>query len=195
MEINGLSTPAPLPQAAPEPPEGEGSGNVKGVIRKLNEGHFEGKGVSNVRLRISHYDDPDLEPVDPADLLPVPEDGPSNAYEKFLAQYQAKVDADAVVPDAGADPVVDAVADPEPDPVVDPVAAPEPDPVVDVVAAPDPVVDPVVAAPEPDPVVDVVAAPDPVVDPVSDGDGGALAAFSELLEEEALEDEPLDIVL
>lgn len=83
-------------QTAPEPPESEpevtteeeGGPKANGAVRKLESGHFKGKGVSDIRLRIAHFDNPELEPVDPEELLPVPEDGPGKAYEKFLTQYE-----------------------------------------------------------------------------------------------------------
>ncbi|MEE9367122.1 MAG: hypothetical protein V3W44_10570 [Dehalococcoidales bacterium] len=113
------SAPIVQPQAAPEPPdsepevtgEEEGPGKAKGVVRKLNEeggGHFKGRGVSDIRLRIAHFDNPELEPpVHPDELLlsPDPEDAPGNAYQKFLDQYTALYDAISVPPE-----------DPEPDP-------------------------------------------------------------------------------
>ena len=93
------SGPVVQPPAEPEPPESEpevtteeeGGGKARGVVRKLNEGgHF--KGVAGIRLRISHFDNADLEKMDP-DPLPEPEDVPGKAYEKFLAQYQELYDA------------------------------------------------------------------------------------------------------
>ena len=100
MELNGVSPPiSPIqndpivqPQTEPEPPEGEpevtvgeeeGDGKAYGVVSKLESGHFKGKGVSDVRLRIAHFDNPDLEPIDPDELV-APENGPTKAYEKFL---------------------------------------------------------------------------------------------------------------
>ena len=77
MGVEGVSAPP-----VPPPPAG---GKAKGVIDKLESGHFEGKGVSNVRLRIAHFDNPDLERIDPAELLPIPEDGPSKAYESVYS--------------------------------------------------------------------------------------------------------------
>lgn len=109
MGLDGISAPiSPVQsgpivraQAAPEPPESEpeatdeeeGGGKANGVLRKLQSGHFKGRGVSDIRLRIAHFDNPELEPVDPEELSPVPEDGPSKAYQKFLDQYTALYDA------------------------------------------------------------------------------------------------------
>ena len=106
MEFDGVSAPlSPVqtgrivqPQAASEPPESEpevtteeeGGGKANGAVRKLNEnegGHFKGKGVSDIRLRIAHFDNPALEPIDPEELLPDSDDGPSKAYQKLLDQY------------------------------------------------------------------------------------------------------------
>ncbi len=105
MGLDGVTAPispvqsAPIaqPQAAPEPPdsepeatgEEEGGGKADGVLRKLESGHFKGRGVSDIRLRIAHFDNPELEPIPPEELSPVPEDAPGKAYQKFLDQYTA----------------------------------------------------------------------------------------------------------
>ncbi len=113
------SGPIVQPPAATEPPESEpevtteeeGGGKARGAVRKLNDGgHF--KGVAGIRLRISHFDNADLEKMDP-DLLPEPEDVPGKAYEKFLAQYRELYDA-SLPPTEPEDPVGETPADPVP---------------------------------------------------------------------------------
>ena len=155
MELNGVSASiSPIrngsivqPQASPKPPENEpevtggedGGGKAKGVISKLNEGdHF--KGVAAVRLLISHFDNPDLEKIDP-ELLPAPEDNNGKAYEKFLEQYRALYIAsqpppDPVVPEP--DPGPAAIVEPLPEPEVPPVAPAAEEPANEV-PIPDPV--------------------------------------------------------
>lgn len=182
MELDGVSTPilpiqgGPIvqPQAVPEPPESEPvadgeevSGKAKGVVSKLNEGgHF--KGVADVRLRVAHFDNPDLEPIDPDDL-PNPEDVPGKAYEKFFGQYEDKyadwLDSQSLAePD---EPVVVA-SEPELNPVEEPVVEP--------LSVPD------------EPVVAEVL--------VDEGEG-ILAAFEELWEAPPTEEEAgtVDIVM
>ena len=122
MELNGISASIPpvvQPQATSGEPEvttgEEGGGKANGVVSKLNDGdHF--KGVADIRLRISHFDNPDLIKIDPAldpdtdiSLLSDPEDVPNKAYAKFLSQYTALYEASQV----SSDPVVSA---PEPEP-------------------------------------------------------------------------------
>jgi len=202
MKINGLSAlitpiqsgPIIQPQAVSDPPEGEpeltvgeeGSGKANGVVSKLNEGgHF--KGVADVRLRISHFDNPDLEKIDP-DLLPDTEDVHGKAYEKFLAQYRALYEASQVT----AETVV-----PEPDP--DLVTTVEPLSESDVPAIEIPETDiieePVIVTPieiEPVAVLELTETEAPV-----DEVDGALAAFEKIIESQASEGEPetLDIVM
>lgn len=174
MEANGISSPtSPVitgptvqPQANSAPP-GE---KAKGVVSKLKSGHFEGKGVSDVRLRIAHFDNPDLEPVDPASL-PNADDVPGNAYAKFLGQYEDKYEAWL----ANQAPV-----EPEASP-----APEEPDPVV-VVLEPELIIE------------DTVVETPPITEPTPAGESnGALAAFMEILEDnQALKEEAgtLDIL-
>lgn len=118
MGLHGISPPlSPVqsgPIVPPQPPESEpeeeGGGKANGVLRKLQSGHFKGRGVSDIRLRIAHFDNPELKPVDPEELSPVPEDGPSKAYQKFLDQYTALHDA---IPPEETEPEPDIVP-PEP---------------------------------------------------------------------------------
>jgi len=150
MELNGVNTPVspiqsgPIVQrgASPEPPESEPvadgeevSGKAKGVVSKLESGHFKGKGVADIRLRIAHFDNPELEPIEPEELLPVPEDGPSKAYEKFLGQYNNKY-ADWLAIQSPAVPEEPLVVAPEPEtnPVEKPIIVPLPVPEEPVVA-------------------------------------------------------------
>ena len=75
--------PPPPPKGKPEAAaQGGGGGNGGGVISKLEDGFFEGKGVSNIALRIAH----DI-PPDPENRLEAPE-GASEAYLKLLFKYQ-----------------------------------------------------------------------------------------------------------
>ncbi len=112
------SAPIVPPQVAPEPPESEpevtgeeeGPGKANGVVRKLQSGHFKGRGVSVIRLRIAHFDNPELEPIPPEELSPDPEDAPGNAYQKFLDQYTALYDA---IPPEEPEPDPDNVTPPE----------------------------------------------------------------------------------
>lgn len=119
-----------------DPEDAELGGKAKGVISKLESGHFNGKGVSDIRLRISHFFNPDLEPVDPAELA-APEGGSSKAYDEFLAQYTDLYNANVI---------------PEPDPIVEPLSVEAPlvpdEPPLEDPPAPDPLVDP--PAPEGD---------------------------------------------
>ena len=199
MGLDGVSAPiSPVQsgpivqaQAAPEPPENEpevtveeeGGGKAKGVVRKLNEeggGHFKGKGVSDIRLRIAHFDNPELEPIDPEELSPDLDDGPSKAYEKFLDQYTALYDANQVVEP---EPDTDSAADVEPvsEPDVPAMEIPETEPVI----MPPLEIEPVAASEQTEP-----------EEPIDEGDG-ALAAFEELLDAQASEEEAetLDVVM
>jgi len=219
MELNEVSTPIPpiqngpivQPQATSEPPENEpevtvgedGGGKANGVVSKLNEGgHF--KGVADVRLRISHFDNAGLEKIDP-DLLPDPEDVPGKGYEKFLEQYQALYIASQALtepeePAIAEEPVNEIpVPDPVPviieEPVVETLPVPEEPPVEEESVNEIPETDPVIVTPfEIEPVV----APEQTEPeaPVDEGEG-ILAAFEELWETQALEKEPetLDIVM
>ncbi|MHC4124677.1 MAG: hypothetical protein ACYSSI_13965 [Planctomycetota bacterium] len=231
MELDGVSTPilpiqsGPIvqPQTVPEPPESEpevtfgeeGGGKAEGVVSKLESGHFKGKGVADVRLRIAHFDNPELEPIDPEELLPVPEDGPSKAYEKFLEQYRALYEASQSPPvPLVAEPDTDAILEPPPEPEAPVTEIPEPDPVPAIIEEPVVEVPPV---PEESPVIEesaneipetepVIVTPleiEPIVFPEQtepevpvDEVEGALAAFEELLETQVLEEpETLDIVI
>ena len=204
MELSGVSAPIlpvqsePIvqPQPVSEPSEvepevtveEEGGGKAKGVVRKLNEGdHF--KGVANVRLRIAHFDNPDLEPIDPEDL-PNPEDVSGKAYEKFLGQYRALYEASQVA----ITPVV-----PEPEPIEEPVAeaplVPEESPVAGEPANEIPVIEPIIVPPLE---LEPIAVPEQIEPEVPvDEDEGALAALEESLDALASEEEPetLDIVM
>lgn len=190
MELDGVSAslspaqsgPIVQPQAAPEPPESEpvadgeeGGGKASGAVRKLNEGgHF--KGVADVRLRISHFDNEDLKRIDP-DLLPDPEDVPGKAYEKFLAQYRELYNA-SPPPAEPEEPVPETPAAPE-----EPVAETPPDPVL--VIVPPLEIEPIAVPEQTEP-----------EEPVDEGDG-ALAAFEELLDAQASQEEAetLDVVM
>jgi hypothetical protein len=100
MEVSPVSGPVPPVQSGPapepQPPETEPQateeetkGTANGVVRKLNEGgHFNP--VADLRLRINHFDNPNLERTEPP---PGGEDVPGNAYEKFLEQYKALYEA------------------------------------------------------------------------------------------------------
>jgi len=216
MELNGVSAPiSPIqsgpilqPQAAPEPPESEpevtsgekGGGKANGAVSKLNEGgHF--KGVADVRLRISHFDNADLEKIDP-ELLPDPEDVPGKAYEKFLAQYQDLYNASLLLTEPE-EPVVE--MPPEPvvetplEPVVETPLVPE-EPVIEIPAPyPVPVIieEPVVVTPlEIEPVAVPVPEQTEPEAPV-DEDEGILAAFEELWEAPPAEEDAgiVDIVM
>jgi len=149
MKLDGVSTlssihhkPTAPPRALSKQPENEsevtatedGGKTANGVISKLNEGgHF--KGVAAVRLLISHFDNADLEKIDPAQL-PDSEDIPGKAYEKFLAQYRSLYNA-SHVPTEPEEPVVE-IPEPDTEPIVieDPMAeilpVPEEQPVVEV---------------------------------------------------------------
>jgi len=208
MELNGLGTPiSPIqsepivqPQAVSEPTEDEpevtageeeGSGKARGVVSKLNEGgHF--KGVADVRLRIVHFDNPDLEPINPDDL-PDPENVPGKAYEKFLEQYEDKY-AGWLASQSPAEPEEPLVVVPEPDPDLDTTVEPLPAE-SDVPAVETPETDPIIVPP---PETEPTAVPEPTEPevPVDEG-GGALAAFEQLLEAQLLEEEPetLDLVM
>lgn len=88
MGIDGVSASPPSPPQPKGKPEttGQGNGgeNGGGVISKLGDGFFEGKGVSDIALRLAH----DV-PPDPDNPLVAPEDA-SKAYLKLLAQYELK---------------------------------------------------------------------------------------------------------
>jgi len=191
------SSPIVQPQASPEPPEtepevteGQANGKANGVVRKLNEGsHFNA--VADVRLRISHFDNPDLERIDPA-LLPDPEDVRGKAYEKFLAQYQDLYAAGLPLTEPE-EPAAQAPEEP---------AAEEPEvPQEPVIEAP-PLEPELVVPQEPTTVAPPESEPLAVVEdtglqaPVDESEG-VLAALVELLNIQALEQEPetLDIVI
>ena len=191
------TSPIVQPQAAPEPPEtepeateGQANGKAGGVVRKLNEGgHFNA--VADVRLRISHFDNRDLERIDPGEL-PDPEDVPGKAYEKFLAQYRDLYTASLLLTEP-AEPVAEV---PE-EPAAEEPQAPE-EPVIET-----PAPEPELVVPE-EPVTVMPLEGEPVAAlentgpqaPVDQGEG-VLAAFVELLNIQALEQEPetLDIVI
>ena len=226
MKLDGVSAlsslqqkPIAQPQASPQPSENEpevtgtedGGGKAKGVISKLNEGdHF--KGVAAVRLLISHFDNPDLEKIDP-NQLPDPQDVPGKAYEKFLEQYRSLYNASQVTTEPE-EPVAE-TPPPDTEPVVneEPVVIEEPvaevppvteeQPVLEIPVVPDEppaAEEPVTEVPAPDTLL--VAAPEfePVTPseqtPVDDGTG-VLTVFKELLDAQTLEEQPetLDIIL
>ncbi len=181
------TSPIVQPQAAPEPPESEpevterqGNGKANGVVRKLNEGgHFSA--VADVRLRIVHFDNEDLQPINP-DELPDPEDVPGKAYEKFLEQYRELYNGSLPL----TEPEEPSAGEPEApqEPVIEEPPS-EPEPVI-------PEEPTIVAPPETEPVV-VIENTEPEM-PVGENEG-VLAAFVELLNIQALEQEPetLDI--
>jgi hypothetical protein len=199
MELNGLGTPIsslqskPIvqPQAVSEIPEaepevavgGKGRGKAKGVVRKLNEGgHFNE--VANVRLRISHFDNPDLKPVNPDDL-PDMENIPSKAYEKFLGQYQDKYENWL----AGQSPAEPDVPAPDSDATLESPSQP------DVPAVEIPTIDSVILAPlviEP-----ILASEQSEPEVLIDEGNGVLAAIENLLDIQTLKEESgtLDIVI
>lgn len=218
MAINGVTAPTSLPPIPPAqtPPLEEQlgkTGKAKGVIDKLQTGHFNA--VANIRLRIAHFDNPDLEPIDP-EPLPVPEDVPGKAYEKFLAQYQllydaAQASADVVLPQDPTDP--DPVPEPLPIPISPPADPPQDPPVQQQV--PPAVTEPQEPAPQ-EPTGDTPPAqpvivpqlqvePIPIPLPPDDPDPlppvgqeqGALEAFGEILDDQTSPQEPetLDIVI
>ena len=193
------------------------------MVNKLESGHFKGKGVSDIRLRIAHFDNPDLEPVDPAELGLLEGEG-SKAYEKFLVQYTAMYNASLVPPEEDPDPEpepepVPTLGLPDPTPTIDP---PEPDatpsggtstpPIEAPATAPaeeplNPEPDPIIVVPptlEPDPVIvvpplviDPIVVPEPPEPDESDAGDGALAAFEEIIEEQVPPSEPetVDVVV
>jgi len=201
MKVNGLSAsitpnqsgPIIKQQTVPELPEGEpeltveeGSGKARGVVNKLNEGgHFND--VADLRLRISHFDNPDLEKIDP-DLLPEPGDVPGKAYEKFLTQYRALYEAsqaaaETVEPEP--EPDLPAPAEPPAEFDVPAMENPETVPVEEPVIETPPVIieEPVNVTPieiEPAEVAVLTEAQTP-----DDEVGGALAAFMEILENQS----------
>ncbi len=189
MKLDGVHSPIlpvqsrPILQAQvlPEAPENEpevtteeADDKASGVISKLNEGdHF--KGVADIRLRIAHYDNPDLVTIDLAPLENV--DVPGKAYEKFLGQYEGLyLTSQTSVEPEGSELTTDSVVVEEP---------------VNEVGGTGPViVTPVEIEP--------VEAPEQteVQEPV-DEVGGIAALFEELWDIEALEEnsETLDIVI
>jgi hypothetical protein len=106
---------------------------AKGVIRKLNSENPGNSGnskhpfkpIADLRLRLSHFDNPDLEPIALTDPQ-TSENIKGKAYDKFLTQYEAKYEtwlaAQAVPPVDTQDPIVVA---PEDDPPTDPPVTPE----------------------------------------------------------------------
>ena len=54
------------------------------MIKLLQDGHF--KGVADLRLRLKHFEDLSAESLS----APTPPKGNGKAYEKFLAEYNAK---------------------------------------------------------------------------------------------------------
>jgi len=175
-----------LPEATESEPEvttEEAGGKASGVISKLNEGgHFNA--VADIRLRIAHYDNPDLVTIEPETLENA--DVPGKAYEKFLEQYEALYQASQT---------------PEPEtpaPDLEPTAITEP------LTEPD---GPVIGNPVPEPVAVIIDEPVAEVPPVSeeppavqepvDEGVGILPAFEELWDIQALEEnsETLDIVM
>lgn len=217
MELNGISasvSPIPtspiVPQAEVAPSqdepeviiEEEGHGKARGVISKLENGHFKGKGVSDIRLRIAHFDNPDLTAIDPEELA-APENGPTKAYEKFLEQYRALYEASLVPeePTEETPPVVET----DPNATTEPLASPDapatetPEPVIiaeeliketPLAAETDPIITEPLATPDapatetPEPVIivdELIKETPPVSEPVVESDG-ALTAFAETLD-------------
>ncbi|HKQ49560.1 MAG TPA: hypothetical protein VJZ71_15920 [Phycisphaerae bacterium] len=80
------------PSPAPDSDEEE----ARGVVRLLQSGHF--KGVADLRLRLNHFDELSHESLPAVE----PAKGNGKAYNKFLAEYDAKF--------APATPEVDEVA-------------------------------------------------------------------------------------
>lgn len=228
MELNGVSASiSPVrnesivqPQTSPTPPENEpevtgeedGGGKANGVISKLNEGdHF--KGVAAVRLLISHFDNPDLEKIDPAQL-PAPEDNNGKAYAKFLEQYRALYEASQPPPDPEPELSPAAIVEQLPESEVPVTEIPAPDSIPIVIEEPVVEVPPTPAEPPVVPLVEEPANEVPAADsifvtpleiepvatpptaPVDEGEG-ILAAFEELWDAQALEEKPetLDIVI
>ena len=223
MKLDGVSTLSPIQrkpivptQASPKPPENEtevtgtedGNGKAKGVIAKLNEGdHF--KGVAAVRLLISHFDNTDLVKVDP-DQLPDPQDVPGKAYAKFLDQYRSLYNASQVTTEPEVPVVEIPVTDPAPvvieEPVVEIPPVPEEQPVVEIPVVPEE--PPVTEQPVNEiPATDTIFVPPLEIEPVATPEqtpgvpinesNGVLAAFQELWDAQALEQQPetLDIIM
>jgi hypothetical protein len=201
MKLDGVSSLTPPIQNAPEiTTEGsESSGKANGVISKLNEGgHFNA--VADVRLRIAHFDNPDLEKVDPV-ALPNPEDVPGNAYEKFLEQYGAlylagQIPAEPEGQAAAQEPVAEIPASDTIPPLIEEPAAEVLPPADEPPITEEPIdeileTESILAAPlEIEPVV----IPEQTA-PAEEGEG-ILAAFQELWETQTSEEEPsaLDII-
>ncbi len=119
MGLDAVTPPAPpQPKGKPEATgQGNGGGNGGGMLSKLEDGFFEGKGVSNIALRIAH----DI-PPDPDDRLEAPE-GASERYLELLLQYQgpdpvAQVDTLTVGGDIEEDDVFEITLDPEGTPAI-----------------------------------------------------------------------------
>lgn len=203
MEINPVSSPIshvhnnPItqPQAEPQPPESEpevapeeSSGKAKGVISKLNDGdHFNA--VANVRLRIVHFDNEDLEKIDPG-LLPHAADVPGNAYEKFLEQYKNLPGVSQAVTEAEEEPEPELPLVPEEEPAAE-IPEPETTPIIPEIIPEEPS-EP--TPPETEPIITV----EPIVPQVPvDTDEGIFTAFEEIWDIQVPEDEPetLDIVM
>jgi hypothetical protein len=187
------NNPITQPQSEPQPPEGDpkvtteqANGKAKGVVGKLNEGdHFNA--VADVRLRIVHADDPNLEKVDP---LPELEDVPDKAYEKFLAQYRELYNASTAVTEAEEEPESEQPLVPEEEPVVE-VPEPETTSIIPEIIPEEPSV---LMPPETEPIITV----EQIIPEVPvDTDAGILAAFEELWDAQSSEEEPetLDIVI
>ena len=204
MEINPVSATIPpvqnksinKPQAEPQPLESEpevtpeeASGKAKGVVSKLNDGdHFNA--VANVRLRIVHFDNEDLEKINPDDL-PGAEDVPGKAYEKFLAQYRQLYDAATAVNEVEEESESEQPLVPEEEPVVE---TPEPEaaPIIPDIIPDEEPSEPTPAETEPIINVEPVIPESPVVTDI-----GILAALDEVWDVQGSEEEPgaLDIVI
>jgi hypothetical protein len=192
MKLDGVHSPI-LPvqnrrttqaQEIPEPPEiesevttqEEGGGEAGGVISKLNEGdHFNA--VADIRLRIAHFDNPDLLTVEPEASEDADVSG--KAYEKFLERYGALYAASQTP----LEPLAAAVAEPLPEtegPAIENLV-PEPAPVIE---------EPVAEAPP------VSEEPAVTEGPVEESEG-ILPAFEGLQDIQPLEENPeiLDIIM
>jgi hypothetical protein len=174
MKIDGasaLSTVQRTQIASPKPPESEqvvtdtddGGQKAKGVISKLNEGdHF--KGVASVRLLISHFDNADLQKINPDDL-PDPQNVPGNAYAKFLDQYRSMYNASQVTIEPEEPPVTEEPAAEIPAPDTAPGVSEEPVIEIPSGSAEQPTED-VPVVPEEPPVTEVPVNEIPVTDTV-----------------------------
>ncbi len=82
---NGETTPVvDTTETEPPAPHSTTDEKVRGVIRLLQDGHF--KGVADVRLRLNNFDELSAESL--SAVTPPKSNG--KAYDKFLAEYNAK---------------------------------------------------------------------------------------------------------